>query len=208
MTYICMYVCTYVCRCLHPDKLPGQLGELNVPGGHDMASDKASYAGEAQPAHESGALPAPPDDGTQEIRRHARDPVLEVHGGEPGVDLPVRGGGSWTPVECRGEDEKDPNVPSLRPTEIKEALDELIQLSAKPMVIHRYHATRQMAETYKSPTLAMMAEVGARVEEAQLVWKRLHLLSQSAAWTAAGCFLRHERLKLGALATRLKSLTQ
>ena len=124
------------------------------------------------------------------------------------MDLPVRGGGSWTPVECRGEDEKDPNVPSLRPTEIKEALDELIQLSAKPMVIHRYHATRQMAETYKSPTLAMMAEVGARVEEAQLVWKRLHLLSQSAAWTAAGCFLRHERLKLGALATRLKSLTQ
>ncbi|CAE7389420.1 unnamed protein product [Symbiodinium sp. CCMP2592] len=95
--------------------------------------------------------------------------------------------------------EKDPNLPSLRPAEIKEALDELLKLSVKPMVIHRYHATRQMSETYSSPTLAMMIEVGARLEEAQLVWKRLHLLSQSAAWTAAGCFLRHERLKLGAL---------
>ena len=40
--------------------------------------------------------------------------------------------------------EKDPKIPSLRPQEIREALNELIRLSAKPMVIHRYHATWQM----------------------------------------------------------------
>ncbi|CAE6942520.1 unnamed protein product [Symbiodinium sp. CCMP2592] len=112
----------------------------------------------------------------------------------------------WNAEEARHE--RDPQLPSLKPMEVREAIDELIKLSTKPMVIHRYHATRQMAETYQSPTLAMMIEVGSRVEEAQLVWKRLHLLSQSAAWTAAGCFLRHERLKLGALAMRLKSMAQ
>ena len=72
----------------------------------------------------------------------------------------------------------------------------MIELCMRPLVVHRYHATRTLAAQYQSPVVTMMLEVGNRSEESQLAWKRLHRLAQSAAWTSAGCYLRHERLQL------------
>ncbi|CAE7938716.1 unnamed protein product [Symbiodinium sp. KB8] len=80
--------------------------------------------------------------------------------------------------------------------EVEEGLREMIELCMRPLVVHRYHATRTLAAQYQSPVVTMMLEVGNRSEESQLAWKRLHRLAQSAAWTSAGCYLRHERLQL------------
>ena len=110
----------------------------------------------------------------------------------------------WNPANKQHE--KDHMLPTLTPEEIETALTELIALAAKPLVIHRYHATRQLAEQYASPTLAMMLEVGNRADDAQAAWRHLHRLSQSAVWAAAGCYMRHERLKMGALAQKLARL--
>ena len=76
-----------------------------------------------------------------------------------------------------------------------------------PLVINRFHATRPLAETYSNPTLAMMLEIGLRTEEANMVWRNLNVLSQSAVWVAAGTFLRHDRMQRSALANKLASMS-
>ncbi|CAE7828545.1 Pol [Symbiodinium sp. CCMP2592] len=103
---------------------------------------------------------------------------------------------------------KDATVGGLSPQEIEEALTELIILAPEVLVVQRFHATRQLAEEYQSPVIGMFLEVGLRTTAAQTTWRRLHMLARSATWAAGGCFLRHERMQMSALAKRLANLME
>ena len=95
---------------------------------------------------------------------------------------------------------KDPEVTPLSIAVVREALQELVAVSTRPLVVTRYHATRKLAEQYTSPTLTMLLEVGNRTEEADVAWKRLHKLERSAVWVASGAFLRREHMQRSPLA--------
>ena len=87
-------------------------------------------------------------------------------------------------------------------------MEEITLKCTMPLVIARYHATRKLASDYQSPTLAMLLEVGLRVDAANEVWRRLHQLQRSAAWVAAGTFLRPETMHRSALGQRLAALAK
>ncbi|CAE7936262.1 unnamed protein product, partial [Symbiodinium necroappetens] len=98
---------------------------------------------------------------------------------------------------------QEDRIEPLRPEEITASLDRLLILASKEFVVTRFHGMRKLSEEYTSPTLGMFLEIGNRTSEAQEAWELLHKLTQSAAWMAGGCYLRHERLQLSALAKRL-----
>ncbi|CAE6973150.1 Pol [Symbiodinium sp. CCMP2592] len=100
---------------------------------------------------------------------------------------------------------QDETIASLEVVEIEEALDELLTCAPQQLVIQRFHATRQLAAEYQSPVITMFLEVGMRTDAAQSTWRMLHLLERSAVWASGGCFLRHERLQMSALAKRLST---
>ena len=83
----------------------------------------------------------------------------------------------------------------------------MIKACVEPLVIGRYHATRKLAEQYKSSTLTMLLEIGLRTEAANLMWRKLHLLERSGVWVAAGAFLRRESMQRSGLAQRLAAVT-
>ncbi|OLP99941.1 hypothetical protein AK812_SmicGene17421 [Symbiodinium microadriaticum] len=97
----------------------------------------------------------------------------------------------------------DTRIEALQPVEIKALLDQLLILGSKEFVVTRFHGMRKLSEEYSSPTLGMFLEIGNRTSEAKEAWEILHKLNQSAAWMAGGCYLRHERMQLSALAKRL-----
>eukprot|EP00439_Symbiodinium_sp_Y106_P014883 s9371_g2.t1 len=103
---------------------------------------------------------------------------------------------------------QDDQVKPLKVEEVKEALDTLILKVKEPLVVARYHATRPLSEQYQSPTLAMLLEVGLRTDAAHETWKLLRKLSQSAAWVAAGAFIRPEKIQRSPLAQKLATLLQ
>ncbi|CAE7633009.1 unnamed protein product [Symbiodinium sp. CCMP2592] len=112
----------------------------------------------------------------------------------------------WSPTENRHV--VDTKADAQTPSTIRQALQELLILSSQDFVVTRFHGMRKLAEEYKAPILGMFLEVGNRVEAAQKAWRALHLLAQSAALLAAGCYLRHERMQLRALSKRLAALTR
>ena len=57
---------------------------------------------------------------------------------------------------------KDSEVTPLSIAVVREALQELVAMSSRPLVVTRYHATCKLAEQYTSPTLTMLLEVGNR----------------------------------------------
>ena len=94
-------------------------------------------------------------------------------------------------------------LPPLDPVEVKQHLQEMIVLSASPRAVNRFHATRQMAEQYSSPTMSFMMDVGLRTQEAGEMWQLLHKLSHSSVWVMSGAYLRHARLMRDAAAQRV-----
>ena len=103
---------------------------------------------------------------------------------------------------------QDTSLEPLETNEIKDALEELIVLSSKFLVITRFHGMRKLTEEYASQTLGMFLEIGMRTPDAHAAWNHLHRLQQSAAWQAAGVFLRHERLHMSSLAKRVAALSK
>ncbi|CAE7893498.1 hypothetical protein AK812_SmicGene24821 [Symbiodinium microadriaticum] len=103
---------------------------------------------------------------------------------------------------------QEDRIEPLRPEEITASLDRLLILASKEFVVTRFHGMRKLAEEYTSPTLGMFLEIGNRTNEAQEAWELLHKLTQSAVWMAGGCYLRHERLQLSALAKRLAAVSK
>ncbi|CAE7827460.1 unnamed protein product [Symbiodinium sp. CCMP2456] len=114
-----------------------------------------------------------------------------------GINVPAL---KWDP-ETR-QHVQDTMVEPIATTTIKEALEELLVLCTKTLVIARFHGMRKLSEEYAAPTLGMFLEIGMRTPEAHAAWNHLHRLQQSASWKAAGVFLRHERLHMSALAKK------
>ena len=102
---------------------------------------------------------------------------------------------------------KDGGLKPIKIQEAREALEEMIKACVEPLVIGRYHATRKLAEQYKSSTLTMLLEIGLRTEAANLMWRKLHLLERSGVWVAAGAFLRRQSMQRSGLAQRLAAVT-
>ena len=92
----------------------------------------------------------------------------------------------------------------LDPAEVKKSLQDMIVLSASPRAVNRFHATRQMAEQYSSPTLSFMLDVGLRTREAGEMWTMLDKLSHSSVWVMSGAYLRHARLMRDSMAQRVE----
>ena len=111
----------------------------------------------------------------------------------------------WDPQERQHV--LDDRVEALPREEIEEALKELMVLSSKDYVISRFHGMRKLTEEFRSPTVGMFLELGMRTEAANRTRQLLHRLCQSGAWLSAGCYLRHERMQLSALAKRLSNLS-
>ncbi|CAE7401839.1 eff [Symbiodinium sp. CCMP2456] len=101
-----------------------------------------------------------------------------------GINVPAL---KWDP-ETR-QHVQDPALEPQTITAIKEALEELMVLCTKTLVIARFHGMRKLSEEYAAPTLGMFLEIGMRTPEAQSAWNHLHRLQQSASWKAAGVFL-------------------
>ncbi|CAE7938865.1 unnamed protein product [Symbiodinium sp. KB8] len=91
----------------------------------------------------------------------------------------------------------------LDPAEVKQHLQDMIVLSASPRAVNRFHATRQMAEQYSSPTMSFMMDVGLRTKEAGEMWHLLNKLSHSSVWVMSGAYLRHARLMRDTMAQRV-----
>ena len=107
----------------------------------------------------------------------------------------------WDPVKkCHVVNDQ---LPAITCAEAKEALTEMAVLSATQRSVNRFHATRQMAEEYSSPTMSFMLDVGLRTTEANKMWKLLTELSHSAVWVMSGAYLRHARLQRDQLAQRV-----
>ena len=186
-------------RHLLEDRCPGQSGHDDVCLRSEMARDEVGDARKVGGANAGHPLPAPGEDGDGPLREDGWLPVGEVEGSGAGVAQ-------------RGRDSdpgyvKDPEVTPLSIAVVREALQELVAMSTRPLVVTRYHATRKLAEQYTSPTLTMLLEVGNRTEEADVAWKRLHKLERSAVWVASGAFLRREHMQRSPLAQRLATVT-
>ena len=102
---------------------------------------------------------------------------------------------------------KDTTIQPIKINHPREALKEMVVACVEPGVVARYHATRKLAEQYRSPTLTMLLEVGLRTDEANLMWKRLVQLEKSGVWVASGVFLRRESMSRSGLAQRLAAVT-
>ena len=102
---------------------------------------------------------------------------------------------------------KDTTIQPIKINQAREALKEMVVACVEPGVVARYHATRKLAEQYRSPTLTMLLEVGLRTDEANLMWKRLVQLEKSGVWVASGVFLRRESMSRSGLAQRLAAVT-
>ncbi|CAE7632215.1 unnamed protein product, partial [Symbiodinium sp. CCMP2456] len=103
---------------------------------------------------------------------------------------------------------RDTSAPVLTPQEVNDILDKLIVAAPQPLVVQRFHASRPLAAEYESPVVSMFMEIGLRTQEAQATWLGLHRLVGSSVWAASGCYLRHERMKMSALAQKISSLTK
>ncbi|CAE7705387.1 unnamed protein product, partial [Symbiodinium necroappetens] len=78
-------------------------------------------------------------------------------------------------------------IPPKDCVSVKEGLSAMAVLCSSPRVVNRFHATRQMAEAYESPT---MMDVGLRTVEAGKMWHLLNDLAHSAVWLMAGAYMR------------------
>ena len=143
-----------------------------------MAQAQAGGSGPDHLPDEDCHVPALHRGGSDKVPSHAGEPLLQVQADRAGLHA--------------GEGRQDPG-PSV---------------GAKDRVVARFHGMRKLSEEYTSPTLGMFLEVGLRTQEAQEFWNLLHRLSQSAVWMVAGCYLRHERLHLSALAKRLAAVSR
>ena len=100
----------------------------------------------------------------------------------------------------------NPAIPATSVDTIKEALTEMIVLCQTPRAVNRFHATRDMAEMYESPTLAFMLDVGLRTAEAGQMWQHMNKLAHSSVWVVCGAYSRHARLQRNPLAQKVAQM--
>ena len=72
--------------------------------------------------------------------------------------------------------------------------------------LHRFHATRPMAEHYESENISFLIQVSLRGENAQFLHQHLGVLSHCAAVFLMGAKIRPEKIQRSALAQRIAEL--
>ena len=80
--------------------------------------------------------------------------------------------------------------------------------NASDLTLHRYHATRPLAETFKGPSVCFMLEISLRGAHAQKMYQALSSLAQCAAMKLMGANLVRERIKRSPLAALIHKMLQ
>ena len=100
---------------------------------------------------------------------------------------------------------KHMEVPGMEPSHsaLMEAVEQIIELTTQPGLVHRFHSLRPLKETYQTDTVITLVTLSIRPEA-----NKLHLLfsklQDSAATQLIGLRLRQERVKPSQLAEALK----
>ncbi|CAE7198217.1 unnamed protein product [Symbiodinium microadriaticum] len=106
--------------------------------------------------------------------------------------------------------QKDIQHPTLEPQShatILQAVQTLLEL-ASDQTLHRYHATRPLANTFTGPSVCFMLEVSLRGAHAQKMYQALSYLAQCAAMKLMGANLVRERINRSPLATRIHKMLE
>ena len=151
-----------------------------------MAPDQARPSGAAQIAHEGGYVPAPVGIRADRVHGHDGQPLVPIVGSESGLAASEREKSD----PASRQHVRDETLETVEAEDVKIALEELVVLCTKDLVVTRFHGMRKLSEEYASPTLGMLLEVGLRTPEAQATWNHLYRVRQSSAWKFAGVFIR------------------
>ena len=114
----------------------------------------------------------------------------------------------WLPLVWNVELQKDVPCPDMGPlpnSQAVQALEVLLE-HACGQVIHRFHAKRPMAQTYKSDMLEFMLEVSLKGTNPVRVHEALGTLCNSSLWLLIGARLRPELPKRSELAKKLQHM--
>ena len=88
-----------------------------------------------------------------------------------------------------------------------EAVEQIIELTTQPGLVHRFHSLRPLQETYQTDAVIMLLTLSMRPEA-----NKLHLLfsklQDSAATPLIGLRRRQERVKPSQLAEDLKKASR
>ena len=106
--------------------------------------------------------------------------------------------------------QKDVHHPTMEPvshTQIVQAVQTLLE-NATDHTLHRYHATRPLAETFTGPSVCFMLEISLRGAHAQKMYQALTSMAQCAAMKLMGANLVRERINRSPLAVQINKLLQ
>ena len=107
--------------------------------------------------------------------------------------------------------QKDVHHPTMEPvshTQIVQAVQTLLE-NATDHTLHRYHATRPLAETFTGPSVCFMLEIiSLRGAHAQKMYQAQTSMAQCAAMKLMGANLVRERINRSPLAVQINKLLQ
>ena len=106
--------------------------------------------------------------------------------------------------------QKDVHHPTMEPvshTQIVQAVQTLLE-NATDHTLHRYHATRPLAETFTGPSVCFMLEISLCGAHAQKMYQALTSMAQCAAMKLMGANLVRERINRSPLAVQINKLLQ
>ena len=116
----------------------------------------------------------------------------------------------WRFLMWDATQQKDIPHPTLEPmthASVLQAVQTLLD-NASDLTLHRYHATRPLAETFKGPSVCFMLEISLRGAHAQKMYQALSSLAQCAAMKLMGANLVRERIKRSPLAALTHKMLQ
>ena len=112
---------------------------------------------------------------------------------------------SWD-VE-KQQDVHHPTLELISHTTILQSVQSLLE-HVSDQTLHRYHATRPLAETFTGPSVCFMLEISLRGARAQKMHQALCNLAQCAAMKLMGTNLVRERIKRSPLAQQIDKMLQ
>ncbi|CAE7375731.1 unnamed protein product [Symbiodinium necroappetens] len=93
-------------------------------------------------------------------------------------------------------------------SQVLEALKAMQLLAIQPLVVLRFHATRELCQEMKSEVVPLMLQVGSRTAECHQMWNHLQRLSHSAACRVTAVSLRSDRMGRSALGVAVQKIIE
>ncbi|CAE7419959.1 unnamed protein product [Symbiodinium sp. KB8] len=93
-------------------------------------------------------------------------------------------------------------------SQVLEALKAMQLLAIQPLVVLRFHATRELCQEMKSEVVPLMLQVGSRTAECHQMWNHLQRLSHSAACRVTAVSLRSDRMGRSALGVVVQKIIE